>query len=186
MRYVGFSEEYLDPRGGGSVSKASRVMDFQENPGEAYFSREVSKALEEYGVLIQDVMLNIRRFERRGPRLRPGVQVGRVADPLPGGGPPNPERPGPPPRGGHRRGCEGDRRGLGGQGVEQPRHAEGLPDPGYRPGAWGAPEPGLGAVHREQAGVHPQRGRARTFAGPPALPGHEGDEALRALEVLLP
>jgi hypothetical protein len=36
---VSFSEEYLDPRGGGSVSKAKRVLSFLiDNPKEAFYS----------------------------------------------------------------------------------------------------------------------------------------------------
>jgi len=34
VRYVGFSEEYLDPRGGGKISKARRILGFlKENAG---------------------------------------------------------------------------------------------------------------------------------------------------------
>jgi hypothetical protein len=44
-RYVGFSEEYLDPRGGGGLSKAKRVLGFlEENADSAFFSRYVVDA----------------------------------------------------------------------------------------------------------------------------------------------
>jgi hypothetical protein len=67
VRYVAFSEEYLDPRGGGKISKARRVLNFlEENHGRAFFSNEVVEALDEHGVRSRDVMGNVRRFERRG------------------------------------------------------------------------------------------------------------------------
>jgi hypothetical protein len=66
-RYVGFSEEYLDPRGGSGLSKAKRVLGFlEENADSAFFSRYVVDALSEFGVRTRDVMSNVRRFERRG------------------------------------------------------------------------------------------------------------------------
>jgi len=66
-RFVSFSEEYLDPRGGGSVSKAKRVLSFLiDNPKEAFYSTQVVERLSEYGVLVRDVMANVRRFERHG------------------------------------------------------------------------------------------------------------------------
>ena len=66
-RFVAYSEEYLDPRGGGSVSKASRILDFlRSNPGEAFYSKEVAERLVDQGVKIRDVMANARRWERRG------------------------------------------------------------------------------------------------------------------------
>jgi len=66
-RYVAYAEEHLDPRGGGGMSKAQRVIGYlEEHRGEAYFSREVVEALEGYGVKPGDVMANIRRYERRG------------------------------------------------------------------------------------------------------------------------
>ncbi len=67
LRYVGFSEEYLDPRGGGGVSKARRILEYlEENSGEAFFSVEVVEALAEHGVKPGDIMSNLRRYERRG------------------------------------------------------------------------------------------------------------------------
>jgi len=66
-RYVGYSEESLDPRGGGGVSKAQRVLGFlRENGDRAFFSRDVVEALEGFGVRPHDVMANVRRYERRG------------------------------------------------------------------------------------------------------------------------
>jgi len=65
--YVGFDEEYLDARGGGSMSKAKRVLGFLEENGDgAFFSKEIVEALEEHRVKPGDVMGNIRRFERQG------------------------------------------------------------------------------------------------------------------------
>jgi hypothetical protein len=66
-RYVGFSEEYLDPRGGGGISKAQRVLGFlKENRDRAFFSKDIVEALAEHGVKTRDVMANVRRYERRG------------------------------------------------------------------------------------------------------------------------
>jgi hypothetical protein len=66
-RYVGFSVEYLDPRGGGRLSKARRILGFlEESRDGAFFSSEVVEALGEHGVRIEDVMPNVRRFERKG------------------------------------------------------------------------------------------------------------------------
>ncbi len=66
-RFVPFSVEYLDPRGGGSVSKASRVLELlRSNPGKAFYSTEIAERLAEHGVKVRDVMANVRRWERRG------------------------------------------------------------------------------------------------------------------------
>jgi len=66
-RYVAFSEEHLDPRGGAGVSKAQRILDYlKENGGEAFFSVEVVDALSGHGVKPGDIMSNVRRYERRG------------------------------------------------------------------------------------------------------------------------
>jgi len=66
-RYVVYSEDRLDPRGGGSVSKASRILGFlEENSDLAFFSTEVTKELEGFGVNQGDIMANVRRFERKG------------------------------------------------------------------------------------------------------------------------
>ena len=66
-RFVGFSEERLDPRGGGGVSKARRILEFlKEHRDEAFFSKDIAEALKEFGVKPRDVMSNVRRFERQG------------------------------------------------------------------------------------------------------------------------
>jgi len=65
--YVAFSEEYLDPRGGGGVSKSQRIIGFLEEHGDrAFFSRDIVEALEEHGVKPSDVMSTVRRYERKG------------------------------------------------------------------------------------------------------------------------
>ena len=49
------------------MSKASRVLGFlRENSDGAFFSRDVSDALSDFGVKSRDVMANIRRYERQG------------------------------------------------------------------------------------------------------------------------
>ena len=56
-RHVGFLEEYLDPRDGGGISKAQRVLGFlKENRDGAFFSKDVVEALAEHGVKTRDVM----------------------------------------------------------------------------------------------------------------------------------
>jgi len=68
-RFVGFAEEFLDVRGRARVngSKARRILEFlRENRNRAFFSREIAEALKSYGVLVRDVMSNVRRFERKG------------------------------------------------------------------------------------------------------------------------
>ena len=66
-RYVAYDEEHLDPRGGGGLSKAQRILDLlKEHQDRAYFSKEVAEALEAYGVKPGDIMANVRRYERKG------------------------------------------------------------------------------------------------------------------------
>ena len=66
-RFVGYAEEHLDPRGGGRVSKARRVLEFLRDHGDdAFFSSDIVDGLKEHGVRNHDVMSNVRRFERRG------------------------------------------------------------------------------------------------------------------------
>jgi len=66
-RFVSFSEEHLDPRGGGGVSKARRILEFlREHQDQAFFSKDIAEALREYGVKPRDIMSNVRRFERQG------------------------------------------------------------------------------------------------------------------------
>lgn len=65
--FVKYDIEYLDVRGGGKLSKAQRVLNFiKKNRGKAYFSTEIAEALKDKGVLIRDVMSNVRRFEKKG------------------------------------------------------------------------------------------------------------------------
>lgn len=67
VRYVAYSEEYMDPRGGQGVSKAKRILVFlEENRDRAWFSKDVAEALEEHGVKPGDVMSNVRRYEKKG------------------------------------------------------------------------------------------------------------------------
>jgi hypothetical protein len=66
-RFVGYADEHLDPRGGGRVSKARRVLKFlREHGDDAFFSKDVAEGLKGYGVRNHDVMSNVRRFEKRG------------------------------------------------------------------------------------------------------------------------
>jgi len=66
-RFVCFSVDYLDPRGGGKFSKARRILGFLEENGDgAFFSTDVVEALSEQGVTVQDIMPNVRRFEKQG------------------------------------------------------------------------------------------------------------------------
>ena len=65
--FVKYSEEYLDVRGGGKLSKAQRILNFLNSQRDrAFFSTEISEALKEHGVKIRDVMSNVRRFEQKG------------------------------------------------------------------------------------------------------------------------
>ena len=83
LRYVVYSEEHLDPRGGGSVSKARRVLDFlRENGDGAFFSVDVAEALAEHGVLVRDVMANVRRYEKRGLVYVRGYKTDEVESPF--------------------------------------------------------------------------------------------------------
>ena len=80
---MSFSEEHLDPRGGGGVSKASRVLGFlRENVGSAFFSRDVVDALSEFGVRTRDIMANVRRFERQGLVYVRGYKTDEVETPF--------------------------------------------------------------------------------------------------------
>jgi len=66
-RFVLYSREHLDPRGGNGVSKAGRILNFlRSNGGEAFYSSELVKKLAEFGVHARDVMGNARRWEDRG------------------------------------------------------------------------------------------------------------------------
>jgi hypothetical protein len=62
-----FSEEYLDPRGGGGLSKAQMIMDYLvEHGDEAFFSADLVEALGDRGVKGSDIMSNVRRHEAKG------------------------------------------------------------------------------------------------------------------------
>jgi len=64
--FVGYARGHLDPRGGGGVSKAQRILSFlREHGDEAFFSQDIVEALKEYGVKPRDVMANVRRFEKK-------------------------------------------------------------------------------------------------------------------------
>ena len=64
---VGFSEKYLDVRGGGKESKAKLILNIlKKNWRRAWFSREIADALKDKGVKPRDVMSNVRRYERAG------------------------------------------------------------------------------------------------------------------------
>jgi hypothetical protein len=66
VEYVAFSEEYLDPRGGGGESKAGLIKALlSENRGKAFFSKDIFSELEGR-ILIRDVMPTVRRLERIG------------------------------------------------------------------------------------------------------------------------
>ena len=80
---MAYSKEHLDPRGGGSVSKARRVLDFlRENGDRAFFSVDIVEALAEHGVLARDVMANVRRFEKRGLVYVRGYKTDEVESPF--------------------------------------------------------------------------------------------------------
>jgi len=67
VRFVGFNERYLDPRGGGSQSRAGLILEFlRRHRDRAFFSSEIYQALKDMGVKRSDVMANVRRFQRRG------------------------------------------------------------------------------------------------------------------------
>jgi len=66
-RFVEFDPVFLDPRGGGNLSKSLMIRDFlSENCDKAWFSRQVADRLADRGVRIVDIMSNVRRFERNG------------------------------------------------------------------------------------------------------------------------
>lgn len=66
-KFVKYSKEYLDVRGGGKLSKAQRILGFlKSHENNAFFSTEIAEALKNYGVKVRDVMSNVRRFEQNG------------------------------------------------------------------------------------------------------------------------
>jgi len=65
--FVGYAKEYLDPRGGGAISKARRIYEYlRDHPDEAFFSKDIVEALQEHDVKSRDIMANVRRFEKKG------------------------------------------------------------------------------------------------------------------------
>ena len=66
VEFVAYAKEHLDPRGGGSKSKASRIRDFiEKNDKKAFFSIEIAEALKEHGVKTGDIMSSVRRMEKQ-------------------------------------------------------------------------------------------------------------------------
>jgi len=66
-RFVGFSKSYLDPRGGGSRSKARAIREFlASNSHRALYSTEIAQSLKDIGVKTGDVMSCVRRLEGHG------------------------------------------------------------------------------------------------------------------------
>lgn len=66
-RFVSFSKEHLDSRGGGGRSKARAIREFLSSNGDkAFYSTEIAGALKGAGVKIGDVMSCVRRLEARG------------------------------------------------------------------------------------------------------------------------
>jgi hypothetical protein len=66
-RFVSYHEKYLDIRGSRGRSKAQLILDFlRENSDRAFFSTEIVKALKHDGVVVRDVMSNLRRYEKKG------------------------------------------------------------------------------------------------------------------------
>ena len=73
--FVSFHPDYLDPRGGGTKSKAKTILEYlRDHPKQVFFSKQIVGALADQGIRVADVMANVRRFEREGPahvRRRP-------------------------------------------------------------------------------------------------------------------
>jgi len=75
-RFVGFSKSYLDPRGGGSRSKARAIREFlTSNRHRALYSTEIAQSLKDIGVKAGDVMSCVRRLEERGLAHVRGYEV---------------------------------------------------------------------------------------------------------------
>jgi DNA-binding Lrp family transcriptional regulator len=67
LEFVQYDKKYLDARGGGAKSKATKVLEFLEkNQDKAWFSTEIVSNLQREYVKNRDIMANIRRFERKG------------------------------------------------------------------------------------------------------------------------
>ena len=66
LRFVKFSEEYLDKRASG-VSKAELIREFlKENSERAFYSTEIAEALKEKRVRQQDIMGTLKRDKKKG------------------------------------------------------------------------------------------------------------------------
>jgi hypothetical protein len=65
-RFVSYHEKYLGIRGSKGRSNAQLILDFlRENSDKAIFSTEIAKALKDDGVVVRDVMSNLRRYEKK-------------------------------------------------------------------------------------------------------------------------
>jgi len=65
-RFVSFSKEYLDPRGGGGHSKSKAIRDFlAANSDRAFYSTDIARELSGLGVKVRDVMACVRRLEAK-------------------------------------------------------------------------------------------------------------------------
>lgn len=66
-RFVAYAEKYLNVRAKREKSKAQLILDFlKENSDRAFYSIEIAEALKGEGVLVRDVMSNLRRYEKKG------------------------------------------------------------------------------------------------------------------------
>jgi hypothetical protein len=151
-RYVAFSEEYLDPRGGGGLSKAQMILDYLvEHGDEAFFSADLVEALGDRGVKGSDIMSNVRRYEAKGLIYVRGYKSEKRETPFKEGFLMSYiDQESPPGRcseGGHRP----DRCGPSGQGFEQPDDEEDPQDTEYRAGALSPEEDRLQGLHRAEA-----------------------------------
>jgi hypothetical protein len=53
--------------GGGKVSKAKRILEnVKRHKDEVFFSTDIAEALKDCGVMVRDLMSNVRRFEEKG------------------------------------------------------------------------------------------------------------------------
>jgi DNA-binding Lrp family transcriptional regulator len=67
QKFVSYDEKYLDIRAVRKKSKAKIILDFlEENKDKAFYSTEIAEALKDEGIIIRDVMCNLRRYEKKG------------------------------------------------------------------------------------------------------------------------
>jgi hypothetical protein len=65
--FVRFDKKYLYARGGGKRSKARIILEFLEkNKDRAWFSKDIVLNLSKDCVRVEDIMPNVRRFEKKG------------------------------------------------------------------------------------------------------------------------